>query len=287
MIGKKNSSNSSEGSCKGNTKQEPAKVSWCFTLNNYTTEEVNDILSWSSKSSINYCKYIIFGKEICPTTGTPHLQGYLKWGKKKRFTELKKINPRISWKAAKGNKDANNLYCDKDRDYYIDGRKIRQPKVLKKEELRGWQRKIVDICETEPDDRTINWIWDDGNFGKTACAKYIYTHFKCVFVNGKSADIKCAIARYYEANHYYPDIVLWLAPRNAEGYINYGTLEEIKDGLIFSGKYESGCFLMPCPHIFVFCNFEPDLSQLTEDRWNVLNTPAIAPPAPLDKYFKK
>jgi len=50
--------------------------SWCWTLNNYTEEEVKFI-----QESVNNPKlgiqFIIFGKEIAPTTGTPHLQGYL------------------------------------------------------------------------------------------------------------------------------------------------------------------------------------------------------------------
>ena len=41
-----------------------------FTLNNYSEDEYLNILN------SEYFKYVIIGKEICPTTGTPHLQGY-------------------------------------------------------------------------------------------------------------------------------------------------------------------------------------------------------------------
>lgn len=276
----KNRSNSSGESCKGNTKQDSQRVKWCFTLNNYTNEEVEQIKGWSS----NRAKYVIFGEEV-GEEGTPHLQGYVEWKKKIRFTAITKINPRISWRPAKGDKKDNFIYCSKDKNYYINGKKVRQPKVLTKDQLYGWQKAIVKICDEEPDDRTIYWVWDNGNYGKTSLAKYIFTNYKCLFVNGKGNDIKCSIALYYEKNGFYPDIILWLAPRNAEGYINYGTLEEIKDGMVFSGKYESGCFLMPNPHIFVFCNFEPDTSTLTEDRWNIIYTPDFAKPAPLEKIL--
>lgn len=276
----KNSSNSSKESCKGNTKQDSPSYRFCFTLNNYKNEDITEINGWSANSS----KYLIFGEEI-GEQGTPHLQGYVEWKKKTRLSSLLKIDKRIHWEKAVANRNTNIEYCSKQKTYYINGKKVRQPSVLTKNQLYGWQKAIIKICDEEPDDRTIHWIWDNGNYGKTSLAKYIFSNYKCLFVNGKGNDIKCSIALYYEKNGYYPDIILWLAPRNAEGYINYGTLEEIKDGMVFSGKYESGCFLMPNPHIFVFCNFEPDTSTLTNDRWNIIYTPDFARPAPLEKIL--
>lgn len=44
-----------------------------FTLNNYSEGEVawlKNVTDWPKQP-----KWLIFGKEICPTTGTPHLQG--------------------------------------------------------------------------------------------------------------------------------------------------------------------------------------------------------------------
>lgn len=43
---------------------------YVFTLNNWTTEE-REILKKVK------CRYIVFGEEIAPKTGTPHLQGYV------------------------------------------------------------------------------------------------------------------------------------------------------------------------------------------------------------------
>ena len=40
-----------------------------FVLNNYTEEDVERLTKFP-------CRYIVFAKEIAPTTGTPHLQGY-------------------------------------------------------------------------------------------------------------------------------------------------------------------------------------------------------------------
>lgn len=42
----------------------------CFTINNYSTQE------WDQFQTIN-CKYVIAAQEVCPSTGTPHIQGYI------------------------------------------------------------------------------------------------------------------------------------------------------------------------------------------------------------------
>ena len=41
---------------------------YCFTFNNYPDTSLVDNL---------ICKYIAYSKEVAPTTGTPHLQGYV------------------------------------------------------------------------------------------------------------------------------------------------------------------------------------------------------------------
>lgn len=46
---------------------------FCFTLNNYTEDEFN---AFSTEDFCGKFKYFIVGKEVCPTTGTPHLQGF-------------------------------------------------------------------------------------------------------------------------------------------------------------------------------------------------------------------
>ena len=54
---------------------------WCFTLNNYTDEDVDGVDAWEYD-------YVIFGKEV-GDNGTPHLQGYVECKTKKRLTWLK------------------------------------------------------------------------------------------------------------------------------------------------------------------------------------------------------
>ena len=44
----------------------------CFTINDYSEEDIQEMKMFGTE----YCTYIVFGKEIAPSTGTPHLQGY-------------------------------------------------------------------------------------------------------------------------------------------------------------------------------------------------------------------
>jgi len=54
-----------------------------FTLNNYTDEDVNNLLT-----KLPF-QYIVFAKEVAPTTGTPHLQGYCELHGQLDLTKIK------------------------------------------------------------------------------------------------------------------------------------------------------------------------------------------------------
>ncbi|GAC77845.1 replication protein, partial [uncultured marine virus] len=99
-----NSSNSSKGKS-GNTRQISPSKHWCFTLNNYTIEDIELICS---NSSIE--KYI-FQEEV-GELGTPHLQGYMKFKTKVRPKSVFKTN-KISWGKTKDIK-ASIVYCQKE-----------------------------------------------------------------------------------------------------------------------------------------------------------------------------
>lgn len=114
---------------------------WTFTLPNYTEAELDQISNWDSK-------YLIYGFETCPKTGTPHLQGYVVWNCVKRLSTLKRLNNRVHWEVAKGNHEQNIRYCSKeDRTPYekgerpVDGRKRpNAKKILKTDEINGTKK---------------------------------------------------------------------------------------------------------------------------------------------------
>lgn len=79
---------------------------WCFTLNNYTPEEEAAIQKWE-------VTYMVYGHEV-GESGTPHLQGYVKFQATKRLGAIKKLLPRAHWEQAKGDGKSNYAYCSKE-----------------------------------------------------------------------------------------------------------------------------------------------------------------------------
>ncbi len=67
---------------------------WMYTLNNYTDSEC-EILQELEGVSRHCC-----GKELAPTTGTPHLQGRITFRRAKRLAGVKKILKRAHWESA-------------------------------------------------------------------------------------------------------------------------------------------------------------------------------------------
>lgn len=96
-------------------------TSWCFTLNNYTEQELQML-------KILKCKYIIFGHEIGEETETPHLQGFVQFESNYRFASLKKLNKRISWKrrADVSTEEFAANYCCKGREIFEKGEFMNQ-----------------------------------------------------------------------------------------------------------------------------------------------------------------
>jgi len=85
--------------------------SWCFTLNNYNDA---DCLSLSTLA----CTYLIYGKEVSPTTGTHHLQGYVSFPSGKTLRRVRSLIPGSHLSVAKGTAAQNKVYCSKGGDIF-------------------------------------------------------------------------------------------------------------------------------------------------------------------------
>ncbi|QMW68884.1 replication-associated protein [Crucivirus-411] len=94
---------------------------WCFTWNNYPYD-------WQDYIAKMNATYWICGKEIAPTTGTPHLQGYAEFKGSKRFSTLQKIHKSIQLIKCNGNSDQNYAYCSKDGNFEEFGERTKQGK---------------------------------------------------------------------------------------------------------------------------------------------------------------
>lgn len=260
--------NRTEESGGGNTvlprsKQSAQYTYWCFTLNNYTIEQIEHL----EQVFRHECKWYVFQEEV-GANGTPHLQGNLCLHVRQRMTQLKTIDPAIHWEPTKSVK-ASLVYCTKQETsqgrIYSHG--IEVPRPLQLVTPRGWMLNVLDIIRQEPDHRTIHWFWDpDGGVGKTALAKYLCVKHNALMLTGKSNDMYHMISKYPNKR----DLFVVDCPRSMQDYINYGAIEQIKNGLIFSGKYEGTQLVFNSPHVIVFANEPPDRDKMSLDRWSIV-----------------
>ena len=106
--------------------------SYIFTHNNYINTDLEDNLD---------CKYIIYGKEVAPTTNTPHLQGFVSFNTVKSFKQVVKLLPGCHIEPA-DNPEAAIAYCKKEGDWTERGSYYTQKR--KNEELSERNRERWD-----------------------------------------------------------------------------------------------------------------------------------------------
>lgn len=140
------------------------------------------------------------------------------------------------------------------------------PRQIPQHELREWQEELKDRLLDEPDDRTVEFIVDyDGNSGKTWFAHWMSQKYDNVQVlpPGKLADMAFALEP--------TTTCLFIdAPRSKQGeYIQYEFLESVKNGYVFSTKYESHVKQLGKCHVVVMMNEHPDETKLSQDRYKV------------------
>lgn len=146
-------------------------------------------------------------------------------------------------------------------------------KFWKNLKLREWQSELLPMLTKKVvNDREIIYIWDsEGNTGKTVLAKYLHTFHGAIVAGGKDSDMKHAITRWQEITSKYPAIIIVDICRS-DFRTDYSGIESLKNGLFFSGKYESA---MLCsynlPNVVVFSNFPPEEKNLSKDRWKIGN----------------
>lgn len=140
--------------------------------------------------------------------------------------------------------------------------------VVEAHPLRDWQADLNTSLLRPPSDREIVFVVDErGNQGKTWFAKYymqLHPENTQYMESAKKTDMAYALD---------PKIrVLFVnCTRKMCEFLSYGFLESVKDGVVFSTKYESrNKMLAPC-HVVVLMNTQPDMLALSSDRYNIIN----------------
>lgn len=125
---------------------------FCFTINNYTDEDIKNCDDLHEKG---LCKYIIYGKEEAKT-GTPHLQGYCELSKQMPFNTVKKLlGGTVHIEPRKGTSEQASVYCKKDGDFIEKGI-ISRPggrndiHAFVEDMKKNPRKRMVDIVEETP-----------------------------------------------------------------------------------------------------------------------------------------
>lgn len=80
-----------------------------WTLNNYTSDDISRLRIVSAD-----CRYICWGYELAPTTGTPHLQGFVCWKNERSLdTWADSFSNHMFVKRPSGTHKQNRVYCQK------------------------------------------------------------------------------------------------------------------------------------------------------------------------------
>lgn len=255
----------------GNTGSDSLRFRrYAFTLNNYTEEELIKL------THLCQLEKGILAREV-GEQGTPHLQGYIEFKSQKALNALKKINNRVHWESAMSGRIENIIYCSKDGDVVYNAWPLwnRNLQILENEYRdivwRPFQRFILNTLEEEPDHRKIYWVYEHkGNVGKSFLTRYLCLKDNYLICDGNVRDTACMIKEWYEKNpHKELKGILMDIPRCEIFNVRYDLIEKVKNGIMFSGKYQSGQIILPRLHIICFANDPPNVEELSIDRWKI------------------
>lgn len=139
-------------------------------------------------------------------------------------------------------------------------KRMEAPEVLRPHQ-EEWLRRL-----DAQDNRKVLWVVDeDGGMGKTVMGKYLIKNRGAFWCDGgKYADIVCA----YDGQAY----AVFDFKRSMESETwSYKAIEAFKDGVMFSGKYQSCAKVAPSNiKVIAFSNERPDKTKLSRDRWELL-----------------
>lgn len=138
------------------------------------------------------------------------------------------------------------------------------PEIAPPPQWREWQGALLaylDSEEAKADDRTIVWVTDPaGGMGKSTLVRFLVANAGAILLNGKVADM----AHAYNSEQ----IVLFDVTRTQLDHMDhlYSFAESLKNGIIFSTKYESGMKIFKSPRVVFFANTTYTRGKWTEDR---------------------
>lgn len=251
---------------------------YCFTLNNYTMSD-EFCCSMISKKAI----YMIVGKETCPTTGTPHLQGFIRLKNAMTFNNIKSALPRAHIVVANGSDAENKAYCSKENNILIEtgtpsegqGKRTDLKEIAQL--IKNKQVSIEDIMFDYPDmylrysrsfEKMFNavlvprseppkvfWRWGLAGLGKT---RYCIDNHPSHFIKDGTM--------WWDGYNQQEAIII----DDFDNQIPYRTLLRMLDRYQYQGQVKGGYVQINSPYIYITCEYPPttywadnELAQIT------------------------
>lgn len=251
----------------------------CFTLHDYVEDDIIKL------EQLKY-NYLVLGKEICPTTGRKHLQGYIEFPRSNKFSTIKKkLGQTAHIEARRGTSIQAADYCKKDGDFLEYGKISEQGK---RNDLLNFYEGIIDgktVEEITLSDEshiitfirfnkalknlesivnqnakrtapTVVWIHGPGGVGKTR-----FVHDFCELYN-LDIYIKDPINKWWDGYNKQPVILIDDIDINYE----YRALLRLLDRYKYQPETKGGQVSINSPFIFITCDRNTrDFLQRFED----------------------
>lgn len=160
---------------------------------------------------------------------------------------------------------------------YINNLRFQHEQLLLRADLiafvpqQAWQQNLYAQMFTPPLPRRVHWYYSSqGGIGKTTFAnnfRFLDGKQTLTLTSGKHDDLRYVLSQV-------PSIttlgaVFFDFTRSQQETIPYTVLEQIKNRRFISTKYQSVSVVLPELHLVCFSNDMPDISKMSQDRWDI------------------
>lgn len=139
---------------------------------------------------------------------------------------------------------------------------------------KAWFKKVLELDMTKPDRRAVYWFWDEkGGAGKTMLAAYMEDKLDNRWISisslGSMRDAAQSIGQELDNGWLGHGIIIDLGRRSSEYMSIYEPIEHIKNGRMNGTKYKGKKLRFRVPHVVIFSNKLPIMSDISMDRWRI------------------
>ena len=266
------------------TKSDPQGIQWKVNYHLKDDESFESVLNKLVDLFSPICNKYIFAEEYGKSGKTRHIEGgFILLSDRTRrsallnkfkFSDCQKSTGTIKTRDYKWKQILK--YCSKESNNIRSNCKIPRPlQLIPIDILRKEQKEIVEQflkpCPPIWEARgLIYWFWERrGGWGKSVVSLWMIDHLNAFVVSGANKDILFGFKQQVDEGNT-PDIIVFDIPRCNDNHVSYQAIESIKNGFMYSPKYEGGMCRFNPPHVICFSNEAPDTDAMSLDRWRII-----------------